>query len=82
MYFLFSSYRHKEEPQEDEGSSLTPNGSIKKKKTKRAEVVSVYRGKKDFYEQICESLPHEQTKILENLYNPAAHWKNLLILIS
>ena len=63
-------YRHKEDEKEmdADGNSLTPNGSIKKKKTKRAEVVSVYRGKKDFYEQICDSLPHETDKILESLF--------------
>ena len=60
-------YRHRADEETDSAGN-SRQGSIKKKKTKRAEVVSVYRGRRDFYEQIVDSLPHETDRILENLF--------------
>ena len=40
---------------------LSPQGSIKKKRPRRtADNVSVYRGEKDYYEKLMESLPNEE----------------------
>ena len=41
-------------------SSITPERKKKKNKTKSAEVCSMYRGAKSYYEKVAESLPGEE----------------------
>lgn len=42
---------------------LTPQPSKKRRSRRSSEVVSVYRGEKDFYEKVNEALPHEASSL-------------------
>ena len=48
---------------------VTPQPSVKKRKPRRGshEVVSVYKGEKDFYEKVHEALPHEAPNLEHSL---------------
>ena len=56
--FCIREYKARHKPE----VSISPTqGSIKKKRAKRgADTVSVYRGEKDYYERLVESLPNQE----------------------
>lgn len=64
--FVIREYqvRHKQR-----SNSLTPKDPTKKKKDRRrsAEVCSMYRGGKSYYEKIAESLPGEEISLASNV---------------
>lgn len=56
--FLIREYECRHKVSKD---FLTPQPSVKKRRPRRGshEMVSVYKGEKDFYEKVHEALPHE-----------------------